>query len=118
MNLRGSLLFWTDLVIALTFLAMIATGSILRWVLPPGSGGGGAHAGAGLGRGFRGGRGPLTVQSFWDMTRHEWGDVHFWIAIALVGMVLLHLALHWGWIKASTWRCLIRPVLPPRWRAA
>ena len=100
MKNKGTLLFWTDLLIAAMFAVLIATGSILRWVLPPGSGGG--QHGAGMGR--RGGRGPaLTLL---DMTRHQWGDLHFWLAAALVAGILLHLALHWRWIVQSAARCL------------
>ena len=93
MTRKGNILFWTALLNGLLFLSLIFTGSIMRWVLPPGSGGGGS-GGEHLGRGFRGGRG--AVQTLWTLTRHQWGDVHFWIAAALVAFILLHLALHWG----------------------
>jgi hypothetical protein len=32
------------------------------------------------------------------MDRHEWGQIHFWIALALMGALALHLFLHWRWI--------------------
>jgi hypothetical protein len=32
------------------------------------------------------------------MNRHDWGDVHFWLAVAVGAVVLVHLALHWNWI--------------------
>jgi hypothetical protein len=108
MRLKGTLIFWTDVVIALLMAALITTGSILKWVLPPGSGGGGHGAGLGLGRGRGGGGwgagaggGAEPAKALLDLTRHEWGDVHFWIAAALLAGVVLHLALHWGWIKTS-----------------
>lgn len=93
MKLKPRLIFWTDVLVATLFTTLLATGSILRWALPPGSGGG--QHGAGMGR--RGGRGPAP--QLLDMTRHQWGDLHFWVAVALVAGVLIHLGLHWGWLK-------------------
>lgn len=98
---KGFWLFWTNVLNALLSLGMVGTGVVMKWVLPPGSGGGRE----GMGMGHRGGRG--AAPTLWDWTRHDWGDVHFWLAVALVAGVLLHLALHWGWIKASTFRYLI-----------
>ena len=46
-------------------LSMVATGLILRFVLPAGSG-----------------RQALTL---WGWDRHDWGDTHFWLAVSLVG---------------------------------
>ena len=97
MKQKGTWLFWTDAANTILFLALAATGVILEWVLPHGSGGGG-------GRGFRGGRG--SVDTFLDWSRHDWGDVHFWIAVSLVAGVLIHLLLHFGWIRAATPRFL------------
>jgi hypothetical protein len=107
MKLKPLVIFWTDALIAILFVLLATTGSIMKWVLPPGSGGGG-----GMGRGWRGGRGAGVhqVSSFWDMTRHEWGDVHFWIAVALIGGIVLHLLLHWNWLKVNLWRYLVPPM--------
>jgi hypothetical protein len=79
---------------------MILTGLIMRFALPPGSG---------------------NRRLLWSMGRHEWGDVHFWLAAAIGGVVLLHLALHWQWVCATVLR-LVRPSYPgqsqrsPLWR--
>lgn len=74
---RGTLNFIIDAVTFMVMLTMIATGLLVRFVLPPGSG---------------------ERRSLWDYTRHDWGDVHFWLAVALGGLVLVHLTLHWGWV--------------------
>lgn len=74
---RSTLNFVIDLVTFFVMLGMIATGLLIRFVLPPGSG---------------------ERRSLWDYTRHDWGDVHFWLAVTLGGLVLVHLALHWGWV--------------------
>lgn len=60
---------------AMLFLA--ATGMLMRFVLPPGSG---------------------HFKALWGMDRHEWGDVHFWIAVTLLSILVVHLFLHWRWI--------------------
>ena len=73
--------FVIDLISLLVLLALAATGLLLKYVLPPGSRGG---------RGLR----------LWDMTRHEWGDIHFWLSIVLAVLVIVHLALHWTWVCA------------------
>lgn len=101
MKSKGAMLFWVDVLILTLFSALIATGGILRWVLPPGSGGG--QHGAGVGR--RGGSGP--AMQFWNLGRHDWGDIHFWIAVAMIGGILIHLLLHFGWIRAATPRYLL-----------
>jgi hypothetical protein len=59
--------------------ALVITGVIIHYVLPAGSRG----------------------NSFWSLTRHEWGDIHFWVAVAFEAIILFHLLLHLPWIKAS-----------------
>ena len=66
-----------DIIAAFLFLGMIATGYILRFPLPPGSN---------------------KTLSLWGFTRHQWGDVHFWISLGLLVVLVIHLVLHWNWI--------------------
>ncbi|HXJ94468.1 MAG TPA: DUF4405 domain-containing protein [Terriglobia bacterium] len=70
---------------------LIATGFILKYVLPPGSG---RLETEGLGPGSL----HRTILLLWGFTRHEWGDIHLWLALALLGALSLHLLLHWQWI--------------------
>jgi hypothetical protein len=72
---------------------MVATGFILEYVLPPGSGRLGTE-GHGVGPGGM----HRPIQLLWGLTRHEWGDVHFWTALILMATLSLHLVLHWRWI--------------------
>lgn len=74
---RVTLNFAIDTLTFLVMLAMVATGLLIRFVLPPGSG---------------------ERRSLWAGTRHEWGDVHFWLAVTLGALLLVHIALHWGWV--------------------
>lgn len=66
-----------DLVATLLFLGMIATGYLLRFPLPPGSN---------------------KTLTLWGLSRHQWGDIHFWISLGLLAVLMIHLALHWNWI--------------------
>jgi hypothetical protein len=61
---------------------LVSTGLIMRFVLPAGSGG------------SRGGAGMML----WGWTRHQWGEVHFWIAVGLMLVLAIHLILHWRWL--------------------
>jgi hypothetical protein len=94
---RVTVNFIVDLCGFLSLIALAITGSIMRWVLPPGSGGGGG--GGGGGHGFRGGRGPVEVKLLAGLSRHEWGSIHFWIAVAFIVLMVIHIILHWTWIK-------------------
>ena len=62
---RNTLNFLVDALTLLAIFVMIATGLVIRFILPPGTGGG--HGGAGL--------------LLWGMGRHDWGDVHFWTSV-------------------------------------
>ena len=33
------------------------------------------------------------------MTCHEWGAIHFYLAVLFVSLMLVHIILHWTWIK-------------------
>jgi hypothetical protein len=59
------------------FVLLTATGVLMRYLLPPGSG----HS-----------------TTIWALDRHEWGSIHFWIAIAFFAVLAFHLFLHWRWI--------------------
>lgn len=90
---RDALNFVVDLLALVAMMGLIATGLVQRYLLPPGS---------------RGGRGLLL----WGLGRHEWGDVHFWIAVALGALLVLHVALHWTWVCVLVTRWL-RPAGAP-----
>lgn len=87
---RNKLNFLIDALALLAMLGMIATGLVIRYVLPAGSGG---H-----------GRGGGLVLWGWD--RHEWGDLHFWLAAGMAGLLIVHLVLHWEWVCSMTRRLL------------
>ena len=101
---RVTLNFIVDFVAFLTFLGIAVTGFIIKYVLPPGSGG---H-----GRGFRGGReAGEHIRELWSMGRHDWGEVHFILSVIFIVLILVHVILHWTWIK-----CYIKSLFAPSWK--
>jgi hypothetical protein len=89
---RVTLNFVVDLVGFINLLCLAFTGYIIKYILPPGSGG--------LGHGFMGGREPEQIKELWSMTRHEWGNIHFYFAIVFLALMVVHIFLHWSWIKS------------------
>ncbi|MDR9364736.1 MAG: DUF4405 domain-containing protein [Balneolaceae bacterium] len=68
--------FLVDSIAFFLFLCLLSTGFLIFFVIPPGSG-----------------------YAVWGMGRHDWGDIHFWIAISFLMMMVIHVILHWKWIK-------------------
>jgi Domain of unknown function (DUF4405) len=82
-----------DILAFVSAVLLIATGFLLEYSLPPGSGRLGTE---GFGFGPGGLHRPILL--LWGLTRHEWGNIHFYLAIALMAGLSLHLVLHWQWI--------------------
>src|SRR5512145_909282 len=72
---RSRLNFWLDATAALTFSAMVGSAILLEFVLP--------HRGGGTWLGW---------------SRHDWGEVHLWLGVALLTLIVVHLILHRDWI--------------------
>lgn len=98
---RVTLNFIVDSISFLSLLGLTLTGFIIKFVLPPGSGGRGQE--------LTGGRGVGEIKSLWSMTRHEWGDIHFYLAALFIVLMIVHLVLHWTWIK-----CYFQNILGPK----
>lgn len=84
---RSRLNFALDAISLLLMLALLETGLVIRYLLPPGR---------------QGGHG-LTL---WGWDRHQWGELHFWVAASLTGLMVVHVALHWTWVCGVTRRLL------------
>jgi len=74
-----------DIAAAVALTALVATGYLLWFVLPPGTN-------------------RTHVLIGW--MRHEWGSLHAWIAGFLLGVLAVHVALHWRWLSSSLCRRL------------
>jgi len=46
---------------------------------------------------------------FWGLDRHQWGDIHLYVAIALIILLVLHIVLHWNMIV-----CLYKRIIGNR----
>jgi uncharacterized iron-regulated membrane protein len=69
----------------------VVSGFVLWLILPRGGGG------------FMGGRGVVTQPIFLG-DRQTWIDLHNWVAVALLVMVVIHVVLHWKWLVNITKR--------------
>lgn len=98
--------FAIDAAAFVAFVFLLSTGLLLRYEMLPGSG---RLEGAGTGRGAA----ERSVTLLWGRTRHDWGDIHYWIACALMVILAGHLVLHWKWVL-----CVIRgtPTDASGWR--
>jgi uncharacterized protein with FMN-binding domain len=74
-------------------LVVVSTGLVMRYALPPGSG-----RTVGMGGGPRSLDRQVSV--LWGMTRHGWGDLHYWASLVLVAVLAAHGALHFKWISS------------------
>ncbi|MCK4781405.1 DUF4405 domain-containing protein [Candidatus Parcubacteria bacterium] len=68
------------------FLFSAFSGLILWKIFPSGSG-------------FRGGRGITEDNIFLGLFRREWSDIHIYTSLIFAALVIIHLILHWSWIK-------------------
>jgi len=94
---RRALNFWIDLVTTLLFAALLGTGGLMKWVLPPGT----CDA--------------PKLMLWLGHARHWWGDIHFIIALSLLAMVLVHLYLHWKWVTGVWGRLVGTARAPQTW---
>ncbi|MGI5842819.1 MAG: DUF4405 domain-containing protein [Candidatus Xenobium sp.] len=83
MDKRGTLNFWIDVLLAVLMAGLTWTGALIYFVMPPGSG----HS-----------------RTLFGLSRHDFGDWHFYMSIAAVMLVILHLVLHWDWVACMVCR--------------
>ena len=76
---KSSLIKLIDLLSFIGLSALISTGALIKFSLPPKSGG----------------------ATIWGFTRHEWGDIHFYISLCFLCIITIHLFLHFKFIKAA-----------------
>jgi hypothetical protein len=75
--------FWMDMLIFFDFIALIFTGVLLR-DFPS----------------------ALSGTCILGVTRKDWVDLHWVLALSLILFIFIHLALHWNWAKGSSKRYL------------
>ncbi|MCD6283399.1 DUF4405 domain-containing protein [bacterium] len=79
--MKHMLNFWINVIIYLLMGFLLFSGFLIKFTMPPGTGG---------------------VLVLLGMDRHDWGVLHFWVAVALLIGVALHLWLHWSWMRVTT----------------
>jgi len=67
----------TDLLSFAALTLMVSTGTLLEYTLPPRSG----------------------ADEVWNLTRHDWGDIHFYVSIGFLLLMTVHLLTHAKFIK-------------------
>lgn len=91
--MRSALDYLVDTLMTIAFLAIAFIGVLLAWFIPKAA------------------EAPGYEKYLWGLHRHEWGDLHHWICMAFIVLVILHLVLHWTWLKTSTRQRLPRSIL-------
>ncbi|MBL7153054.1 MAG: DUF4405 domain-containing protein [Phycisphaerae bacterium] len=87
---RNTLNFWIDLASFLAFFALFLTGLLIHYVLPPCD----SCTGAGCTED--------KALTLWGLGRHDFGKVHFYLALTISGAILIHVCLHWSWVCATS----------------
>ena len=86
---RNTLNFYIDLSSFLVMFALVVTGLLIHYVLPPC----GNCTGAGSGQSKE-----LTLYGY---GRHDFGRIHLYLALTTAALVLAHICLHWSWVCAT-----------------
>lgn len=81
-NRKANVHFLLDSVSLFVLAALVATGLIMEYRLPPGTGG----------------REEGPAWAILGLTRHDWGTIHYVLAIVFLGLMIAHLLLHWRWV--------------------
>ncbi len=87
---HATLNFIIDLISFIVFVGLAFSGFVIKFM---------PHGGGGQGQGFRGGRGPGEIRELWSISHQQWGELHFYLSFAFIALIVLHIILHWGWIK-------------------
>ena len=48
------------------------------------------------------GQGPDASKYFMGLHRHEWGDIHLYLSLFMLALLILHVWLNWTWVVHST----------------
>jgi len=90
---RARLNLLIDALMAVVMAAIAGLGFLMNWVLIPGEERPAVY-----------GSRPDLYWLGWD--RHQWGDVHLVLGIALLVLLVLHVVLHWGQV-VGIWRRMV-----------
>jgi len=91
--MRTAVNYVVDTLLAILFLAIAFIGILMGFFIPKGE------------------EAPGYEKVLWGLQRHAWGDLHLYFSLAFVALVIVHLALHWDWLKANASRRLPRSLI-------
>ncbi len=74
---QSKLIKLVDLLSFVSLTLMLSTGIFLRFILPPRSGG----------------------DTVWGLSRHQWGDLHYYLSVLFLFFMSAHLIMHVKFIK-------------------
>jgi hypothetical protein len=97
---KAKLNFIIDAAMFLTMMAIAGLGLLMEYIMPPGQV---------LWEKY--GSNPELTWLGWD--RHDWGDIHFYLALTFLTLLVFHIILHWSQILGLFHRW----VPNPRWRS-
>ena len=105
---QNTLNFWVDLVSLIVLLALIYTGILIYYVLPPcDSCTGGSCSSNMLSPCSSCPSATCSIldkstneaePTLWGLGRHDFGNIHFKLALAMIPLMLIHIILHWSWV--------------------
>jgi hypothetical protein len=78
---------WKYLIDALLFVdlcSLAAIGLLLAFVIPSGK------------------AASESSKFFIGLHRHDWGDIHLYLSLLMLGLVILHVWFNWTWVVNST----------------
>jgi len=82
---KNDWMYFVNILLFVDICSVFAIGLLLALVIPSG-------------------RGRYTEKYFIGLHRHDWADLHFYLALLLVVLLILHVWLNWKWVAQSTKR--------------
>lgn len=76
--------YWIDALLFIDMCSIAVIGLLMAFVIPSG------------------GQRRFEERYFLGLHRHEWGDIHLYLSLLLLGLLGLHLWFNWTWIVQST----------------
>jgi len=73
--------FWLINIVSFSLLTLLGVTGFINWLVLP--------------RGYGG------TQGFWFWLRHVFLGIHHWTAILFLITIAIHIAFHWGYVKAK-----------------
>ena len=86
--------YLVDCLLFIDMVSIAVIGLIMAFIIPGGQGVGGE-------------------KYFLWLHRHDWGDIHLYLSLFLLGLLTLHLFLNWTWISGSS-----KTFFGERWKKA